>query len=142
MEKSCYLSGPMTNNIYTSLWRTVTTDYLSGYGIRTINPFRGIDINRMDDLGYVEDNNQWEHVARDLMDIMDSNLILCNLTFIPNRQSIGTFMELGIANANDIPFIVVSNEPTIINHPFITKMSACIVPDIDAGLDAVIRLLL
>lgn len=60
-----------------------------------------------------------EILQRDLLDIEDSDLILC----LFDASSIGTMMELGYAYARDKEIIMILDDEHLAKHPFISGYS-------------------
>ena len=141
MQKTCYLGGTITDDPLTWEWRATSTKYLEDRDIKVLNPLRGIDLKSIGDEGFRATTPMCLSTLRDWMDLDQSDIVLCNLTFVPERQSIGTFMELGYAVANKIPFIVVSNHERIIAHPFITETAVQVLSDLEEALAAVVFIL-
>lgn len=53
------------------------------------------------------------------------------------RQSIGTWCEFMLAVSNDIPVIVVTDDPDVFDHPFIKVKAAYICTRVDEGWEMV-----
>jgi nucleoside 2-deoxyribosyltransferase len=135
--KSVYLCGPITSDPVTWQWRTEAKEYLDQRNVLALDPLRGKALGSIKGLGFESNIPGWMFVQRDLIDLASSDAVLCNLLYIPDRQSIGTFMELGIANAKRIPFIVVATHEHVLKHPFITELAVKVVDNVEDALFAI-----
>lgn len=127
--KIVYLSGTISDSNKTELWRVLAGALLEQEGIFVLNPLRGRP-GEVDDAMYVE---------RDIVDVRGSDLVLLYFPkeICPSRQSIGTWAEFGIAVANKIPVVVVTDDVEIACHPFIRRFSMKVTPSMAEGLKAV-----
>ena len=135
--KTCYLGGPITSTPYTWEWRKAAKRYLEDRNILSIDPLRGKDLNSIKGQGFESNIPGSIFTARDYLDLNTSDFVLCNLLYIPKRQSIGTFMELGYAVAKNIPFTVVATDSQFLLHPFLTEGAINVVSTLEEGLSTV-----
>ena len=149
-----YLSGTMAQeNEQHRTWRSHAVDLLSKHGIFTRNPYRGRDaskIIKVDNYHYTYSTAPVRNrlgnvlVARDLKDVEDSDLLLCNLRGTKGeRPSIGTLSELAWAYLLRKPVIcIVDKEDTDKNyykHPFMHTFIDQWVSNVEEGVDAIIN---
>lgn len=119
-----YLSGTITSDVRTQLWRTEAEKMLAEVGIQTLSPMRDKDPASLDRLGFRSNMASKLFVKRDKVDVefCDAMLIYFPEGICPERQSIGTWTELGWADAAGKPIILVSDDPRIIAHPFVKEL--------------------
>ena len=53
----------------------------------------------------------------------------------PNRQSVGTWAEWGMAHELNKPLIMVSDLPEVVGHPFIYKWATRLCSELEEGLE-------
>ena len=136
MNKVVYLCGPITTESYSWEWReeaTVLLDYL--FELKTLDPMRGKNLATISDGGLKSNIPGRVFMTRDLIDVQQSDLILCNFLSIPDRQCVGSLMELGYALALDVPFIVVTNDDFIRLHPFISENALYVFDNMEDAID-------
>jgi nucleoside 2-deoxyribosyltransferase len=137
LKKKLYLCGTITSDQECQQWRNDTIAALDGHPtIEVVDPLRGKNFYSIKGLGFESETPGWWFVTRDVEDVKNSDLLICYLKYLPQRQSIGTFMELGIAVAYSIPFIVISEHEEVLRHPFISELAAQIVPTLDEAIAA------
>jgi hypothetical protein len=135
MSKRVYLAGPITGDPKTWEWRAACTWWFEDRGIQVLDPLRGKNLDSIKGLGFSSNIPGKHFVARDFIDVRCANCILCNFEFIPERQCIGSLMELGYAKAINVPFVIVATHLDFINHPFITETAVDIVSTLDEGIE-------
>lgn len=144
-----YLAGGISNsdNNYDRNWRVDVTRELSlnfsSSNVRVISPMNGKRLTAKDIwkmYGFNTTPNAILH--QDLYSVQSSDIVLMNLkTFDEGHPSIGTFSEMGIAIAEHKLLIVVSENPTVVNHPFVQAGATRIVSNLQDGVDYTIGLL-
>jgi|AntRauTorckE6833_2_1112554.scaffolds.fasta_scaffold87395_1 nucleoside 2-deoxyribosyltransferase len=123
MIKKVYMAGPVTGKdlLEAKKHRNNIADMLSDQGLMGISPLRGKKEG--------EEYTPQEIVNRDLMDIRNSDAILCDY-FDEDHSYIGTSMEIMYAAQKEIPVFIVTGSDTIRNHYWIqnyaTKIFSCI----------------
>ena len=133
-----YLGGTITPDPKYAEWRKYVAAALYEYGINAIDPMRGKDITDCTDLKASHMESVWDNggfVARDYRDIFRSDLLFILFEWLPDRQSIGTWAEMGFAYGCNIPYIVISQIPEVVNHPFVWKKAAKVCKDRHEGID-------
>ncbi len=122
-----YLSGPMTGRAIDWAWRQEATLCFNGAGIQTLDPTRGKIPSKMSNAGLLyDDKSVAPLVGRDLDDIKSCNAVLIYFPYIPTRQSIGTFSEMGMAIALNKPVYFVAHpttESSMLDHPFVERFA-------------------
>lgn len=144
-----YLAGPITGWSYDQCtnWREYVAQEISEE-IQCISPMRGKDELKGSVLIHEEykDHPMCSASAitnRDRFDLSRSNAVLMHLPEPPNGKiSIGTMIELGWADAQRIPVVVVMKENSAYNHPMLTNIASIIVPDLDMGIAAIESIIL
>lgn len=134
--KKVYLCGPITTDEYSWKWReevATALDYL--FAIQALDPMRGKNLATISDGGLKSNIPGRIFMNRDLMDLRDSSLVLCNFLSIPDRQCVGSLMELGYALALNIPFVVVTNEDFLKLHPFISENALYVFDNIEDAIE-------
>jgi len=113
-KKKIYLAGPVTGKdlVEAKKHRNKIEHSLNVRGMLALSPIRG-----------KKDGEQYEAneiVDRDLMDIRNSDAILCDYTD-EDHSYIGTSMEIMYAAEREIPVFVVTESKRIKNHYWIQK---------------------
>jgi nucleoside 2-deoxyribosyltransferase len=132
-----YLSGPITKDPYCSSWRQDTEKWFHDRNIRTLNPLRETYLSKIGELGLGGAEPSCLVVKRDLIDIQKSNALLINLLYIPERQCVGSFIEVGFAVAKGIPFVVVTTSDTLLRHSFVKHLPIKIESTLEEGMESV-----
>jgi nucleoside 2-deoxyribosyltransferase len=134
-----YLAGTITKDPRTHAWRGVAQEQLALRGHKGLSPLRKKDISSFSADGLKSSNPPSLFVERDEEDIKKSDMILVYTLGIETleRQSIGTWAELGLARAYRKPIIVVADHPMVKDYPFVVKWAAKVVPTLEEALDLV-----
>jgi len=151
MKPSVYLAGPISGSTYDEAndWRESIIDILAGWGINGLNPLR--NKQHLSKLGVLEDKYEKSHplstprgiVGRDRMDATNCNVLLVYFPLGTDRISIGTCIEFGWANANQIPIVVVDESTDKLhNHAMLEEITDYYVEDIMEGVNIVGNLLI
>lgn len=143
-----YLAGPVTGLSWdeATTWRTKATRELKQWGIHCYSPLRDKPhlknskaIGAFDDApttgGHYTDISRYI-TARNRHDCLTADIVLMNL-LKAKRISIGTMIEVGWADAGEIPLILVMNRDNIHNHPMVIDPAAAIVDSIEDGIELV-----
>lgn len=133
-----YLCGAITGNPDAWSWREDTSkelDFL--FDIDSRSPVRGQDIVCAGINGFTSNIPGNVRVTRDLNDIKNSDVLLCNFLFVPERQMIGSLFEMGYAYSLGIPIIVVATDKMITEHPFIKYVALEVVDDIHDAVETI-----
>ena len=150
MGKRVYLAGPITGLSYdeTMDWREYAKVELDKYGIDGFSPMRAKAFLSKEKS--VADSYEQSKIAvtteqkalssdigittRDRMDVMVSDLVLVNL-LEAKTVSIGTMIELGWADMNRTPVVLVMEDSgNIHEHGILRAISGLRVNTLEAGL--------
>ena len=135
MNSLVYLAGTIEDHEVFFNWRRLACNYLLDYHILTVDPTRDYAYH------HKEISSPYTFVVRDELDIKRCDLILAGFPIEMERQSVGTFMELGMARALDIPFVVWSKMKEVRDHPFIQQWAVGIFDDLNSALSHVVHIL-
>lgn len=140
VHKTVYLAGPISGLTYHEAtgWRDLVTAELREFGIKCQSPMRAA-VHLRHAAGVLGDceiqagtkpaveamSTPRGVVARDKFDSTRCDVLLVNLLGA-KRVSIGTCVEIGWANALNIPIIVVMEAGNIHNHAFIRESASFI----------------
>ena len=115
-----YLCGPIGGKPIDHIWREEVTSKLREYGIRTLDPLRGKNAGLISDqgLGYNGVLAPSEIADRDAADIGEADLVLACFPYAPERQSIGSLMEMGMAVALNKPVVLCATPEEFNKHLF------------------------
>lgn len=144
MEKTVYLSGPITGLTYGNCtdWRDYAEGFLSSREIKGISPMRGKDY--LAGTGIITDgqpevlanamSQDQAIVTRDRWDTRRCDFMLCNLLGAKS-VSIGTVVEIGWADAFRVPVVLVMEKTgNIHEHAFVRQLTGYRVETLDEGL--------
>lgn len=149
MDKFVYLAGPIGGCTHDEAthWRNYATQrFLSN--IVGVSPMRGKATLESEggrisasivDYGNTLMSNGRAIFNRDRIDCTTADMVLCYLprAFNERRPSLGTVLELGWANASDIPIIMVTDDPVYRDHPLLHHSCGWIVDNLDDGIHVV-----
>jgi len=116
-------------------WRKEAIQQLYKYKIQGVDPTRTLNYNE-----WVKNGRTYQDggfVPRDIKDLRRCQAMLlyfCKDTNI-NRQSIGTWCEMGIAYERHIPIIICSDVEEVISHEFIKQLSTKIFPSLEEACE-------
>jgi nucleoside 2-deoxyribosyltransferase len=140
VNKCVYLAGPIGGLTYdeATKWRDHVTNELGRFGIKCLSPLRAaIHLRHADGLlGDCEIQAGTKPaveamstpkgvVTRDKFDATHCDVLLVNL-LEAKKVSIGTCVEIGWANALNIPIIVVMEADNIHSHAFVRESASFI----------------
>ena len=132
-----YLSGTITPDPKHNAWRAVFHEQFTLDGHDVYDPMRFKNIADLDAKGYTSAIPPSLFTARDKADIMKSDVMIVVFKRGLKRQSIGTWWECGWADLMNIPLIVMTDDPDVMNHPFILKWAALVAKTPEAVIQAV-----
>lgn len=146
-----YLAGPMTGQLpeEARVWRVWAAFQLRREGVEARSPLRAkpsiepgatsrIDCNASGKGLWVSDSALTD---RDRNDCTTADAILMCLNGA--SVSVGTMIELGWADAYNIPIIGFCGnfEQSLYNHPMVRRLVTLVVPDVKQGVRAILDLL-
>ena len=143
-----YLAGPITGTTYeeSTDWRIKVANILSLFGIKGFSPMRGkAYLSKEEELQDAYKDHTMSSITginiRDRNDVRTADALLVNLLGA-KKVSIGTVIEISMAQENNIPVVLVmEKEGNIHDHGMLTYN--CIrVSDIHEGIDCIKQLLL
>jgi len=151
---SVYLSGPITGQTPggAKVWRDYAEDHLSQAGITVYSPMRmekyldhignGVYGPEVFNVSYGSVPIEAQGlVTRDRFDVQTCDVMLMYLC--DARQiSVGTMIELGMADAFRTPVVAVMEEDNLHVHPMVTAIAGYVVKTLDQGLEIVEAILL
>lgn len=152
-KKYVYLAGPITGQSYEDArhgWRETAHKALAEGSNGTVvglSPMRQHDaLAGIQDLPAMlldhkspMDTNKGI-TAKDRFDCLRSDLIIANFTG-SKIGSLGTAIEFGWADANNIPVIMVVEPGNVHNHAMLTEIASFVVPTLEEAIDVVLTLL-
>lgn len=80
-------------------------------------------------------------ITRDRFDVMSCDVILMNLLPMGDRVSIGTFIELGWADANRKPVVMVRSPDCKSHHPMVDQLVGFDVQSLEDAIHTIAILL-
>lgn len=138
-----YLSGPISGLTVNQAqsWREYVTERLRARGCEVLNPMRGaegqqpprkrLSSKSPDDAPELSDR---AFVTRDRYDVLNCNVVFCNLT-TAERVSIGSLFELAWAMAaNKLTVIVMEKKGSLHSHAFVRE-AGLVFNDLDEAID-------
>ena len=144
MGKPCvYLAGPISGESYAGAtnWRDAAKRFLDTLGITGVSPMRS--------KGYLKDglsiSDEYDTVmscsrgiiTRDRFDCMRADVLLVYL-ICAERVSVGTMIELGWADAQRIPVVlVIEDEGNPHDHAMVREIAGFRVNSLAAGLQVI-----
>jgi hypothetical protein len=136
INKTLYYGGTFSgyNLLELDKERQKTREKLNSHGFKVLDPMRGgKNLNAL-----AETANEFfspnEIVHRDLRDIDRSEIVLLEM----KKASIGSSCELMYSSLNKKIIIIISEEPSVINHFWVQSLATKILPDIDSTIDHLI----
>jgi nucleoside 2-deoxyribosyltransferase len=137
MKPVVYLSGPISGLTYgdSVSWREAVAPLLEKAGISVSSPMRGKAFLDTGNILTPEGDNGTGLASpkgitmRDRYDVMSASCMLVNLLGA-QRVSIGTMIELGWADANRVPIVLVMEKGNLHSHCIVESVSGYIVDDL------------
>lgn len=146
--KRVYLAGPISGQLYDQAtdWRVECQEWLERRGAEVLSPMRGkadLKSARPIEGGYPDHPFAGERaiITRDRFDVTSSDVVLMNLLPMGNRISIGTFIELGWADACRTPVVMIRTPDCLSHHPMVDQLIGFEVQSLGAALQTVKTLL-
>jgi hypothetical protein len=72
-------------------------------------------------------------VAMDVADVRRADVLFV-VFWKQERQSVGTFMEMGMAAGLGKPMILVTDDPQVADHPFVNRFVSIVCKSVDEGI--------
>ena len=137
--KTVYLCGTVTPDPKHLQWRDQVVERFAETNIMPLSPVRGKDpknwtkdgLEGVGDVPYSDGG----FVPRDMYDVRRADALLVYFMEAPERQSLGTWIEFGWADAWGKPIVVCSTLNEVIKHPFIYKRACRVVSDLESACD-------
>jgi len=146
MTKTVYLGGPISGLSYqdATLWRRAAASYLELAGVLAIDPMRNKEylakyVSMPHSSGEIFSRADFIY-TRDRSDIFSADLLLVN-TLTRNELGAGTLIEMGWANALDIPIVLVVEPGSVWDKPFVRGVAGVVVHTLVDGLSVVTAML-
>ena len=146
--KTVYLAGPISGQQYVGAtdWREACTERLTRLGLNVLSPMRGkADLQSSEPIeGAYPDHpfaGERAIITRDRFDVMSCDVLLMNLLPMGNRVSIGTFIELGWADANRKPVVMVRTPTCKSHHPMVDQLVGFDVQSLEDAIHTIAILL-
>jgi len=128
-----YLSGKISPGARSTYYRGKITKTLRDAGFHTLDPMRGkIKRGKWDEL------NPAELVQRDLQDVIRSTVVLSVIMTDGRKQSFGTPCEIMFAYIKQIPVVLVTNDKTLQNHPWVRHLCSRVFDNVDDAVEYII----
>ena len=137
-NNTCYLAGPITGYSYGDVtdWRAHVAEQLDS-SIEVLSPLRHKEYllheTSIDDTYDSLMSTQRAITVRDKFDTTRADIVIANLLGA-TRVSIGTMIEYGWADANDIPIITVMEKGNLHDHAMVREISGWIVESLDEAI--------
>jgi nucleoside 2-deoxyribosyltransferase len=145
MKSSIYLAGPITGLSYEKAragWRQQFAEHMAGYpDIELFSPMRAKeflqDVVGLPGTGKALESLQFALakpagiLTRDFNDVVSRDLMVACFLDQPDRVSIGTVWEIGVAYSHRKPIIVVMRPGNIHDHVFITHTAGYVVETLE-----------
>jgi hypothetical protein len=135
-----YLAGFIngTKIVECTEWRKRIAQYylLKGWEIIWLDPMNGKAVSTLTPDGLKTDIPGSALLDRDIKCVEEADLIIVNLnTFGETRAPTGTICELAIAGYLRKPVIVITDDFTFKEHPFVQEFASVIVKSVDELLE-------
>lgn len=151
MKHTVYLCGPITGGSYEEAmgWREYAASKLHE-SIEPLSPMRHKECLLEEGIlthGY--ENGERAYLmssvkaitTRDRFDTTRASLLLVNLKDAADKVSIGSMIELGWADANQIPIVIVMDKKNIHYHGIVCTVAGWIVDTLDEGIEVANKVL-
>ena len=146
--KTVYLAGPIIGCNYGQAndWRVRVAEKLKVHNIRGVSPLRCEPlIGKKYKLGY--DDSRFGTLkaigAKNAFDVRNCDMTLAYLPVIPSvrHHSYGTIGELAAAHFLNKPPLLVSDDPSIREHPVLNSWAGWVLEDLDQAVDVLVGVL-
>ena len=115
--RTVYLAGPITGDPRDWDWRDVAAANLLPHRLLAVSPLRDKARGTVTDGGFAVSGGE-PNVSRDMGEVREASGVLAHFPYLPGRQSMGTFCEIGAAIGLGKPVVLVATEGQLLNHPF------------------------
>jgi len=128
-----YLSGKISPGASSTYYRSKVTKTFRDAGFHTLDPMRGkIKHGKWGDL------NPSELVQRDLQDVKRATVVLSVIMTDGRKQSFGTPCEIMFAHTQQVPVVLVTDDKTLQNHPWVRYLCSRVFDNIDNAVNYII----
>lgn len=142
--KSVYLAGPILGKTVAEAndWRAAMSLKLARFNILGISPLRcePPGINGVYEGSY--DDPKFGHMraiaSKNLFDVRNCDVTLAYLPLsqrLSHQPSIGTLIELAYAHALGKSTILVTDDPTLLQHPLVQMCAGWVLPDLESAVE-------
>jgi len=155
VHKCLYLAGPISGLSYkeATTWREEVARELTRFGVKCLSPLRA-EVHLRNHEGLLSDcqtpeenlaagcqvlamSTQRGVVERDKFDCTRCSVLFINLLGA-KKISVGSMIEIGWANANNIPIVLImEDEHNCHDHAFVRECAAFRTPHISEGVEIV-----
>lgn len=151
VHKTVYLAGSISGLTYkqASEWREKVKERLQEFGIKCLSPLRA-DVHLRNHEGLLDDKQSISSsspalamstergvVERDKYDATRCSVLFLNLLG-SKKISVGSMIEIGWANANNIPIVLImEKEGNMHDHAFVRETCAFRTDDLSEGIEIV-----
>lgn len=140
-----YLAGPIAGCTESEAndWRDMIFDQLQDVGIIGVSPLRCEPIHGpLYGTGYPDERFGTARAiaSKNLLDVTRCDLTVC---YFPSNKvlSKGTLIELAWAHALGKPTILVTEDPSLIEHPVVQANASWVVPTLEDAVDIIVGVL-
>ena len=139
-----YLCGTISKDPQHLAWRMRAEQELRSLvpttGFHVLNPLRFQDPVNFSQDGLHDSTVSDSFMADvDMMDVRRADVLLV-VFWKQERQSLGTWMEMGAAAVLGKPIVLVTNDPLVADHPFIHRFASVVCKTVEEGIAWVQRI--
>lgn len=139
-----YLCGSISDQQKHIAWRQQAERELRSLvpttGFHVLNPLRYQDPVNFSQDGLHDSTVSDSFMADvDMMDVARADVLLV-VFWKQERQSVGTWMEMGAAAVARKPIVLVTNDPLVADHPFIHRFASVVCKTVEEGIAWVQRI--
>lgn len=128
-----YLSGKISIAAKSTYYRKEAAKKLRNAGFHTLDPMRSKPNNKP-----WTDYKPEELVYRDVQDVLRSKVVLSVIMTDGRNQSFGTPCEIALAWWNHIPVVLVTDDKTLANHPWVKNLCSKIFDNVNDAINYII----
>ena len=129
-----YLSGKISIAAKSTYYRKDAAKRLRDAGFYTLDPMRG----KPDSKSWAEYKPE-ELVHRDVQDVLRSKVVLSVIMTDGRKQSFGTPCEIALAWWNHVPVVLVTDDKTLANHPWVKHLCSKIFDNVEDAITYIIK---
>lgn len=129
-----YLSGKISPGASSTYYRKDAAQKLRDAGFHTLDPMRG----KQKKTTKWSELNPAELIQRDIQDVLRSKVVLAVIMKDGRKQSFGTPCEIAAAWWNHIPVVLVTDDKTLIKHPWVIQLCSRAFDNVDNALEYII----